>query len=223
MSIQSEINRINSNIADTYTALGERGATMPSVQNSDNLAETVGTIPTEEPVTLTGTALPGQVLSGKTFYNTSTTPVTGTMPNNGAVSKSITPSTASQTYTIPAGYHNGSGKVTVAKSQLKTYTTTATSASTTTSVKSTAGTTLSRYALTIPLNFTHTLVGLWVRITGSDTSYYQCNSSGDWTKCNYTHFIDMAEYSGSDWKTKTSLTVYVGDKSKTFDITAYYI
>ena len=36
--------------------------------------------------------------------------------NNGAVSKSITPSTSSTvTYTIPAGYHNGSGKVTVAK------------------------------------------------------------------------------------------------------------
>ena len=38
------------------------------------------------------------------------------MKNNGAVSKTITPSSSSsQTYTIPAGYHNGSGKVTVSK------------------------------------------------------------------------------------------------------------
>ena len=35
------------------------------------------------------------------------------MTNNGAVNKTITPSTSAQTYTIPAGYHNGSGKVTV--------------------------------------------------------------------------------------------------------------
>ena len=35
------------------------------------------------------------------------------MTNNGAVSKTITPSASSQTYTIPAGYHNGSGKITV--------------------------------------------------------------------------------------------------------------
>ena len=35
--------------------------------------------------------------------------VVGTMPNNGAVSASLN---AGQSYTIPAGYHNGSGKVT---------------------------------------------------------------------------------------------------------------
>ena len=34
----------------------------------------------------------------------------GTMPNNGAVSTSLN---AGQSYTIPKGYHNGSGKVTV--------------------------------------------------------------------------------------------------------------
>ena len=38
------------------------------------------------------------------------------MTNNGAVSKTLTPSSASTvSYTIPAGYHNGSGKVTVSK------------------------------------------------------------------------------------------------------------
>lgn len=63
---------------------------------------------------LTGNAAAGDVLSGKTFYSTNpASKLTGSMTNNGAVSKTITPSTSAQSYTIPAGYHNGSGKVTV--------------------------------------------------------------------------------------------------------------
>lgn len=46
MSVQSEIDRINGNVASTYTALSEMGATMPETQNSDNLPETVRTVPT---------------------------------------------------------------------------------------------------------------------------------------------------------------------------------
>lgn len=46
MSIQSEIDRINGNVASTYTALSEMGATMPETQNSDNLPGTVRTVPT---------------------------------------------------------------------------------------------------------------------------------------------------------------------------------
>ena len=63
--------------------------------------------------TKVGTAVEANVLSGKTFTNSSGVGKTGTMTNNGAVSKTITPSSSAQTYTIPAGYHNGSGKVTV--------------------------------------------------------------------------------------------------------------
>ena len=44
MSIQSEINRINSNIASTYSALEQQGAAMPAALNSDNLAATVATL-----------------------------------------------------------------------------------------------------------------------------------------------------------------------------------
>ena len=59
---------------------------------------------------LTGTSLVGNVLSGKTFYSTSPkSKLTGTMPNRGAVSKTIT--TQGGSYTIPEGYHSGSGKV----------------------------------------------------------------------------------------------------------------
>lgn len=41
MSVQSQINRIKSNIEDAYDALAVKGATMPQTQNSANLAQTV--------------------------------------------------------------------------------------------------------------------------------------------------------------------------------------
>ena len=55
------------------------------------------------------TATAANILSGKTAY-VNGSKLTGTMTNNGAVSKTMT---ANGSYTIPAGYHNGSGKVTV--------------------------------------------------------------------------------------------------------------
>ncbi len=45
MTIASEIQRIKTNIEDTYTALSNKGATLPEIQNSDNLASCVYTIP----------------------------------------------------------------------------------------------------------------------------------------------------------------------------------
>ena len=56
-----------------------------------------------------GTATTGNVLSGTTFTSTNGIKLTGTMANIGAVSATINPGGS---YTIPAGYHNGSGKVT---------------------------------------------------------------------------------------------------------------
>ena len=57
----------------------------------------------------TGDATADKVLSGSTFSNSSGIGLTGTMPNKGAISGSIT--TSGGSYTIPAGYHNGSGKI----------------------------------------------------------------------------------------------------------------
>ena len=56
----------------------------------------------------TGNAAAAQVLSGYTFANASSDSVTGSMTNRGAVSSTIAPG---DSYTIPAGYHNGSGVV----------------------------------------------------------------------------------------------------------------
>jgi hypothetical protein len=54
------------------------------------------------------TATEAEILQGKTAYNKGTKR-TGTMPNNGAVSGSI--KAKDETYTVPQGYHDGSGKV----------------------------------------------------------------------------------------------------------------
>lgn len=56
-------------------------------------------------------AAAGDVLSGKVIVDATGASVTGTMANNGAVSKTLDATTSNQSYTVPAGYHSGSGKV----------------------------------------------------------------------------------------------------------------
>lgn len=54
------------------------------------------------------TASAAQVLDGQKFYAGSKALQKGTMPNNGAVNATVNPG---GTYTVPAGYHDGSGLV----------------------------------------------------------------------------------------------------------------
>lgn len=54
------------------------------------------------------TATAAEILKGKTAYKNGSK-LTGSMPNNGAVTGSI--STKDGTYTVPQGFHDGSGKV----------------------------------------------------------------------------------------------------------------
>lgn len=54
------------------------------------------------------TATAAEILKGKTAYKNGSK-LTGSMPNNGAVTGAI--STKDGTYTVPQGFHDGSGKV----------------------------------------------------------------------------------------------------------------
>lgn len=74
---------------------------------ADNYADTTG-----------DTAVAANILDGETAhgYDSSTgkaVAVTGTMTNNGAVSKTLDATSGNQSYTVPAGYHNGSGTVSI--------------------------------------------------------------------------------------------------------------
>lgn len=60
------------------------------------------------------TAVAAEVLSGKTFYARGSE-LTGTMTNNGAVTGTIT--TKAGVYTIPNGYHDGSGTVSISSAE----------------------------------------------------------------------------------------------------------
>lgn len=55
------------------------------------------------------TAQAGDILAGKVIVGPDGEPLTGTMSNRGAVSQALS---INGNYTIPAGYHNGLGKVT---------------------------------------------------------------------------------------------------------------
>lgn len=76
-------------------------------------ADGVGTN-TYDADTSDATAVAAEILSGKTAYKAGAE-LTGTMPNRGAVAGSIT--TVAGEYTVPQGYHDGSGKVSIAATE----------------------------------------------------------------------------------------------------------
>ena len=60
------------------------------------------------------TAVAAEILATKTAYKNGSK-LTGTMPNNGAVTGTI--STKAGQYTVPQGYHDGSGKVSISATE----------------------------------------------------------------------------------------------------------
>lgn len=46
LAFKGQISRIKQNIANAYTQASQKGATMPSIQNSNNLASTIASITT---------------------------------------------------------------------------------------------------------------------------------------------------------------------------------
>lgn len=97
-------------------------------------------------------AAAGDVLAGKIIVDSTGASVTGTMPNNGAVSRTLDATTGNQSYTVPAGYHNGSGAVNIV---LETKSATPTTSSQ--DVTPTSGKVLSKVTVgAIPSNYGNT-------------------------------------------------------------------
>lgn len=74
---------------------------------------TVGAIPENYQDVSATTAAPGDVLANKVFIDADGVTQAGTMPDNGAVEKVLDATTDNQEYTVPAGKHSGTGKVSV--------------------------------------------------------------------------------------------------------------
>lgn len=74
---------------------------------------TIGAIPDAYQNVSSVTATAGDVLATKVIVTADGTTTAGTMPNNGAISKTLDATSNNQSYTVPAGYHNGSGSVSI--------------------------------------------------------------------------------------------------------------
>lgn len=95
------------------TAKGQTKTVDASLTENINITPSSGYLLTgvtvNKPSLTATTATADNVLTGKNFYSSAGTLTAGTMVNNGAVSATLNEDTTS--YTIPAGYHNGSGVV----------------------------------------------------------------------------------------------------------------
>ncbi len=101
-----QVDALKKSVSDGKTsvaaAVTAKGVMTAADATFATIAENVGKISAD------ATATDGEVLSGKTFYAKGQK-ITGKMTNRGAVTQALN---AGGSYTIPAGYHNGSGKVT---------------------------------------------------------------------------------------------------------------
>lgn len=134
----------------TVTPTKKQQSVTPDVGYYALSSVTVGAIPDAYQDVSSVNAVAGDVLTGKIYVTSDGTVTTGTMPNNGAVNRTLDVTTIS--YTIPKGYHGGTGKV-----QIVLETKTVTPTKSVQDITPTAGKVLSKVTVAaIPDNYTDT-------------------------------------------------------------------
>jgi hypothetical protein len=117
MATNSNINKVIY-AGKTLIDLSADTATAETVLKGQTFHDKTGAIVTGtntyDSDTTSATASVAEILIGKTAYVRGAE-LTGTMVNNGAVTGSIT--TVAQEYTVPQGYHDGSGKVSISSTE----------------------------------------------------------------------------------------------------------
>ena len=92
-------------LTGAQTISGDADLTAGNIKHGVNIFGVTGTFTSD------ATAVTADVLSGKVAY-VKGLKLEGTMTDNGAVSRTLDTSTTTS-YTVPAGYHNGSGTVSI--------------------------------------------------------------------------------------------------------------
>ena len=134
----------------TVTPTKKQQSVTPDVGYYALSSVTVGAIPDAYQDVSSVNAVAGDVLTGKIYVTADGTVTTGTMPNNGTVNKTLDVTTIS--YTIPKGYHSGTGKV-----QIVLETKTVTPTKSVQDITPTAGNVLSKVTVAaIPDNYIDT-------------------------------------------------------------------
>lgn len=97
--------------AKTITPTKQQQSAVPDQGYYGLSGVTVAAIPDNYQDVSSTTAEEDDVLANKIFVKADGSTGTGTMPDNGTVSKTLDASTGNQEYTVPAGKHSGKGSV----------------------------------------------------------------------------------------------------------------
>lgn len=194
MSVQTQIDRIITNISNAYNSVRDKGGTIPTTQDTENLASAITSIPSGTD-TSDANATANDILLNKTAY------VKGSKITGNIQSKSSTNLTVSgATITAPAGYYPSNASKSVSTMTLPT----STSTSHTGTSKYTIGRSTSTRYLNIPAGY------------NSSAGYYTINAVPDGTQGTPTATKgSVSNHSISVTPRCTDTTGYISGTTKT--------